>query len=277
MFSMMLPAACLLVCKPKQHSMKRNLLPIALTFLLFFGGVGELFSQGRLLRRLQQEAEQRAVEEIFGKKEEEKTESTREAEPRRAGRNTRGGGLTQEAPDVDRSMADAGRSFSSRDYTATKAALRDAIWGVELEIGENVLASLPKSISGLQAEPGSDQVTSTGIGFVGLLIERAYSGSDQEMVVTIGNDAALLGVAGYFMAGEMIRQTNDQPNQKQIRFQEHRALIEYDDYSGYTLTAPFGQSSILVLKGVNFGSEQEFMAAANQIDLSLIKQKLGTQ
>ena len=257
--------------------MKSIILPLTLTLVLFLSGIGELYSQGRLLRRLQQEAEKKAVEEIFGTKEEEKTESGREAEPRRSGRNTRGGGLSQEAPDVNRSITEAGRNFATSDYTATKAALRDAIWGVELEIGENVLASLPESISGLKAEPGSDQVTSTGIGFVGLLIERAYSASDQELVVTIGNDAALLGVASYFVAGDMVRQTGDQTNQKQIRFQEHRALVEYDDYSGYTLTAPFGQSSILVLKGVNFQSEQDFMAAANQIDLSLIKQKLGTQ
>jgi hypothetical protein len=235
----------------------------------------EVFAQGRFIRRLQEEAEKKAAEELLRGLGNDKSEEERREESRRLGSHNREGGLSVEAPDVAASIGVAESAYSGKDFRGTKIALRDAIWGVELEIGQNVLASLPESVSGLRSVNGSDNVTSTGMGFVGLLIERLYESDDLQLQVSIGNDAAILGVASLMLAGEYARQQSGGTNYKQIRFQEHQAHIEYDDYSGYSLAVPFGQSSIFVIKGVNFGSEQEFMSAANQFNINTIKQKLG--
>lgn len=235
----------------------------------------EVFSQGRFIRRLQEEAEKKAAEELLRGLGTENPEEENREESRRMGNHNREGGLSVEAPDVAVAIGEAESAYSGKDYRGAKIALRDAIWGVELEIGQNVLASLPESVSGIRSVSAADNVTSMGMGFVGLLIERLYEVDDLQLQVSIGNDAALMGVAGLIMAGEYARQQSDDTNYKRIRFQEHQAHIEYDDYSGYSLAVPFGQSSIFVLKGVNFGSEQEFMSAAEQFNINTIKQKLG--
>ncbi|MFO7977251.1 MAG: hypothetical protein R6U64_01215 [Bacteroidales bacterium] len=259
--------------------MKRFIILVGLSMAFLIMGTGTLEAQGRLLRRLKQEAEKKAVEEIFGEEEKEKKKAEEEAAANKSNtRNRKGGGLSQNVPDVDLSIDEAAAMFASHDYKSSKISLREAIWGIELEMGQNVLKSLPEKVQGLAAMSDNDQVTSSGMGFAGMLIERTYAGDDDmEFVVSVGNDAAILGIAHMMTAGDMFRQSTENPDQKQIRYQEHRAVIEYDEYSGYSLTAPFGQTSLLVLKGVNFETEESFMAAANQIDLNVIKQKLGEQ
>lgn len=258
--------------------MKINYRLIVISALLLMFGMSSVHAQGRLLRRIQEEAEKKAVEEIFKGRESETTPAGESEEARRAAANRRGTGLAGTTTDVNQSIASAEASLSASDYKAAKNALREALWGVELEIGQNVLKSLPETVASLKAELGSDKVTSSGIGFVGLLIERFYQGRDEmELALSIGNDAALLGVANIYMAGGYYQQSTDQTNQKQIRFQNHQGVIQFEEHSGFTLSVPFGQSSIFVLKGVNFETENDFMAAANQFKLDDIKQKLGVQ
>jgi hypothetical protein len=52
-------------------------------------------------------------------------------------------------------------------------------------------------------------------------------------------------------------------------------VLEYDEYSGYKLSVPFGQSSILVTNGINFMTEKEMMDASENIDIEKIKKVLG--
>ncbi len=255
--------------------MKRIVFLLGFFAILHITFSPEVYSQRTLIRRVQQGIEERAAEEILRGLDNEKSEEKEKTESRPLGTHTRDGGLSVEAADVNMSIREAESAFSGKDFRGTKLALRDAIWGVELKIGQNVLTSLPETVSGLRTVSEADNVTSTGMGFVGLLIERFYETDDMQLQVSIGNDAAMLGVASLLMLGDYARQQSDDTNYKRIRFQEHQAHIEYDDYSGYSLAVPFGQSSIFVLKGVNFGSEQEFMSAANQFNINTIKQKLG--
>jgi len=77
------------------------------------------------------------------------------------------------------------------------------------------------------------------------------------------------------MMGDLYKSSSDETNQKTIRFQDHRAKIEYNDSEGYKLNVPFGQSSVFVLQGVNFDSEEHFMRAADNFDIETIKKELG--
>jgi len=259
--------------------MKKLLTTATILLLLTCLGIASAHAQGRLIRKLQTKAEDKIIEDIFKDSEKDKGNETisTEREASSQTRNRKGGGLSQETPDVNQSIADAEAAFSKQSYSEAKAAVRQALWGVELEIGKKILQSLPESVENLQKVEAEDRVSSTGVGFVGLVIERVYQGKeDMELRTSIGNDAALLGLAGMYMVGGMY-QTTDDTNQKQIRFKEHKAFIEYNDYDGYTLSVPFGQSSIFVLKGSNFETEKQFMAAANNFDLDKIKKELGEQ
>ncbi len=246
---------------------------------IFFGFMAEsVLAQGRLIRRVQERTEQRIVNEIFG--EEEKKDHGKAGEhsryEREGGQNRRGAGLDRAAPDVAQNIMDAGEALGSSDYMMAKNAIKNALWGVELEIGQRVLEKLPQTVKGMPHDETDDRVSSTGAGFMGLIIERRYKGDEGMQVrTTIGNDAMLLGIAGLYLADGYFVHEHDDPSRKQIRFKEHRAVIQYDDYDGYTLSVPFGQSSVILINGVNFENETQFMAAANEFDLEIIKKELG--
>lgn len=259
--------------------MKNHGVFLLVFFFVLQAGLSDLFGQGRLIRRLQDEAEKRVIEEIFGKESEEETTRPVSSEPQSGGvQNRRGTGLSQSVPDVNLHIAEASTSFASGRYSSTKASLRQALWGVELEIGQQVLQSLPTTVMGMNYVESDDRVSSSGTGFVGLVIERHYAGADDMVLsMSIGSDSGLFGLFRLAAVSGMYVESTDNPNQKQIRFQDHNAYIMYDDRDGYSLGVPFGQSSIFVLNGVNFDTEQQFMGAASQFNIQNIKQKLGEQ
>ena len=79
----------------------------------------------------------------------------------------------------------------------------------------------------------------------------------------------------YFANAGYAQTTGGQQNWKQTRIKGYRAVIEYSEGSGYKLSVPLGQTSLLVYEGINYGTEQDFMAATNAIDIDAIKNKLG--
>jgi len=267
--------------------MKKYGILICLT--LFIAGFSheQAFSQS-FIKKLKDKSEDKAIEKVFGKdKTDQNNQSNQPSYPDQGGSssssssssgasNNRGGGLSNTAPDVKANIKDAETAFEGKDYDNARFAVRQAILGIELEIGKKILKDLPESISGLDKVAEEDNVTSSGIGFVGLIIERTYRKGDQELRITIGNDAGLLSMANMYLASGSYASTQDQ-NHKQVKFKEYRAVLEYDESSGYKLSVPFGQSSILIAEGINFASEQEIMSAAEKIDIDNIKKELGEQ
>ena len=248
------------------------------------------YSQGRLIRKIKDKAEDKVIEEIFKDKKTKEQEKQQEKQQYPDYQDTesdydksgssrqqrKGGGLSQTAPDVLQNIADAESAFKDSKYTESKSYVRQALLSVELEIGRKLLKSLPESVEGLKYVKEDDRVTSTGIGFVGLMIERVYQGKDDmELDCTIGNESALLGLASAYLMGGLYMSSSEETNHKTIRFKDHRALIEYDDSEGYKLSVSFGQSSMFVLQGVNFDSEEQFMRAADNFDIETIKKELG--
>ena len=257
--------------------MKRMIGILGVSFLLLGFCATEVSAQGRLLRRLQEEVEKKAEEEIFKGREPSTNPNEEQQSNRQGTSNTRGGGLEAETPDVNRAIAEAETALASKDLKGAKLALKDAIWGVELEMGQKLLEALPEAVVALRVDPSADKVSSSGEELMGLMIERIYiGGDDMELHVNVGYNSALLSMNSMAAAG-MYQQRSDRENLKQVQFQNHRGFIAYDDSSGYSLTVPCGQSSVLMLRGINFETERSFMEAVNQFSMDLIKQKLGIQ
>jgi len=193
--------------------------------------------------------------------------------------NTGGAGLISTPPDVKQNLADAEVAYKKNSYGESRYSVQQAMLGVELEIGNKILKSLPESILGLNKEAESDQVTSTGWGWAGLTIHREYSdGKDKQLTVNIANNSVLMaGVNAYFASGGYAQQTNSQQNWKQTKVQGYKAIIEFNEGSGYKLSVPIGQSSIIVYEGINFATEPEMMKAAEVIKIDSIKKELGEQ
>jgi len=190
--------------------------------------------------------------------------------------NKGGGGLVSTPPDVNQNLADAETSYKAGSYGEARYAVQQAMLGVEMEIGKKVLEGLPASVSGLERVAESDQVTSSGYGWAGLTIQREYLKDDKQLTTTIANNAAWMSAVNMYMAnGGYSQTTNGEQNWKQTKVKGHKAIIEYDDDSGYKLSVPLGQTSMIVWEGINFSSEQDMMAAANSFDIDGIKKMLG--
>ncbi len=259
-------------------------------FLILLAGIipmQGLMAQGRFLRKLQNKAEDKAIEKVFGKETNDpnnpnnpnnsnnsNSNSVFGSSDSNAPTNNRGEGLTTTPPDVLENIGAAEKSFDGKQYADARFAVRQAILGIELEMGNNVLEGLPEEISGLPYVKEEDMVASTGIGFVGLIIERVYRKDDQQFKVSIGNDAAMLTAANMYLASGAYATTTDQ-NYKNVTLGEYRGVIEYDEYSGYTLSVSIGQTSVLVAEGINFETEDAMMSAAENINIEKIKKELG--
>lgn len=258
----------------------KKMMIVALLATAFLMPSPDAYSQA-FLRKLKDKVEDKAVDKIFGEEDNasqpENNPEYNSSDPGSSGaRNTRGEGLVTTPPDVNQNIDAANTSFKAKKYSEAKFALRQAMLGVEMEIGKNVLASLPESVEGLTKDPQSDRVTSTGIGFVGMTIERTYQKGDQELKMMIANNSAMMSAINMYMASGAYGTTTDQ-NHKPTTLQGHRGVLEYDEYSGYKLSVPIGQSSLFVLEGVNFQNEQQIMAAADKFNVDDIKKQLGVQ
>jgi hypothetical protein len=267
--------------------MKLKLSATALAVMLAFA----LQAQG-LVGKLKQKASQ-AAEKALEKKAEQKAGVTPANDTQNNGNqnnngtttsggnhpsNKGGGGLISTPPDVKQNLTDAESSFKSGSYGDARYSVQQAMLGVEMEIGQQVLKSLPETVSGLPKIPESDQVTSTGYGWAGLTIIRDYQKDDKELKATIANNAAwMTAVNMYLSNGGYAQNTGGQQNWKQTKVKGYKAIIEYSDGSGYKLSLPLGQSSLIVWEGINYANEQEMMSAANTFDIDGIKKMLGEQ
>jgi len=86
----------------------------------------------------------------------------------------------------------------------------------------------------------------------------------------------MAGVNAY-LSGGYAQQTGGQQNWKQTKVKGHRAIIEFSQDSGYKISVPLGQSSIIVYEGINFASEPDMMKAAESVNIDAIKKELGEQ
>jgi hypothetical protein len=252
--------------------------------LLVLLAVSSSASSQSLLKKLKKQTEQKILkktdeaidEAIFG--EENETPNNPSNPNSNTGSNTAnttGEGLVMEPPDVLKNINDADQAFSVKNFGTAKYAVRQAMLGIEMEIGHNILDGLPNSVDGLDKVDDKDQVTSMSYGFVGLMLERVYQGGSKELKVSVGNNSALLSAANMMLASGAYSTTSSDQNYKQTTFKGYRSILQFDNSSGYTLSVPFGQSSIFVLNGRNYATEGELMAAAEAFDLEPIKKELG--
>lgn len=203
--------------------------------------------------------------------------SSRSTSSSRSNPNNKGGaGLVTTPPDVKENVGVAEAVFKEGKYSEARYAVQQAMLGVEMQIGQQILKTLPESIGALKFDPKADQVTSTGWGWVGLTIKREYNNGEQQLRFSVNNNAAWMQAINlYFNNTGYAQTTGGEQGWKQTRIKGLRAVIEYNDGDGYKLSAPLGQTSLLVFEGVNFANEQEFVKACEGINIDSIKAKLG--
>jgi len=249
--------------------------------ILFFSCflIGALFvhtaSAQSLLKKLKNKVSDAVNSSVDKKTDNSSTTTSSSGKPVNKG----GGGLSNTPPpDVKAEMADAESAHAAKKYSDSRYALQQALMGVEIQLGNQILKSLPATADGLDADMTKDVVMSTQWGWSNLSIQRVWKKSDKQLTMTIGNAGLYAGLAAmYFTNATMVESSNNKQNFKQTRVKGNKAIIQYEDSTGYTLIVSLGQSSMIVWECINFANEQEVMNTANSFDIDGIKKMLGEQ
>ena len=242
-------------------------------------------TEAQVLKRIKQKAEQ-ITNKVIDKKVDEKIGTGGNNDPVGPGNtggkgksgNNAGEGLVTSPPDVNAALIDAEAAFKKNQYGDARFSVQQAMLGVEMMIGKEILKGLPDSITPMKKDTTSDKVTSSGWGWVGLTMQREFRQNiekdPKELSFMLSNNAAWMQVINLYFSG-YAQSSGETQNWKQTRLKGYKAIIEYDKSSGYKLSIPIGQTSLLILEGVNFATEQEFMTACNAFDIDKIKAQLG--
>jgi len=250
--------------------MKTTFQFLAATILLFGLTAAPLTAvEGQIFRKLKEKAED-ALEKAVGLEEEE------EAPTQTDNQSTEGykKGKKLTPPDVNSHIDQAITAAGAENFSDAKFNIRQAITGVELEIGYSILENTPTSVNDMDYLPEQDQVTSTGIGFVGLAIGRQYASKKQALSFGVMNNSAL--IAAYSGMLTNANYANAEGEQKQVSLDGNQGVLRYED-GDYELGVPLGQNSILLLEFEGFEDENEVMAAAKLFKPNDIKALLGEQ
>ncbi|MGN6540385.1 MAG: hypothetical protein ACTHKY_06205 [Ginsengibacter sp.] len=261
--------------------------------IIFFVVMGFMFSvpqasNGQLLKKLKEKANN-VVNKAVDKKVDEKVGNTSQSSSasdsqgettNSSGKpvNKGGAGLKNTAPpDVNAAMDDATKSFSSNNYSDARYSVQQALMGIEIQLGHQLLQSLPPNVDGLQKDTTQDKVVSTQWGWNNMTIQRVYSDKkDKQCTITIGNNGLYAGlVNAYFGNAYAVESNGKDQNVKQVKVQGNKAIISYDESKGYSLIVPIGQSSMVVWECINFANEDEVMNTANAFNIDNIKKSLG--
>ncbi len=240
-------------------------------------------AQGQgFLKKLKEKANQ-VADKVIDKKIDEKVgmdqnesagnQGSRSGKPTNKG----GEGLKNTAPpDVMQQIADAEKAHQSGNFSEARYSVQQALLGVEIQIGQAILKSLPASVGDLPKDTLKDRVMSTRWGWANLTIQRIYQKDDKQLTVMIGNNPLYSGMMDLYFSNAYGTQSNGETqNMKQIKVKGNKAAIKYDKDEGYSVLVPLGQSGMITWEGVNYTTEQDMMNAVNTFDIEGIKKKLG--
>ncbi len=256
--------------------------------LLFAGLFTAQPAKAQFLKKLKDKAKEAVNKTVGGTDKNTNTNSTSESQDNNNNSTSSGGKPTNKGggglknttpPDVTQQIADAETAHTAAKYSDARYSIQQALVGVEIQLGREILKGLPSPVVALEKDTTLDKVSSTQWGWNNLTIQRVYSDKkDKQLTVTIGNNALYAGMANmYFNNAYGVQADANNQNMKQTKVKGNKAIIEYDDSKGYTLMVSLGQSAMIVWECINFADENEVMAAANSFDIDGIKKSLGEQ
>lgn len=246
--------------------------------LLFLAFVfAETPSKGQLIKKLKDKVTQATTKKVLN----DSTANTTADNTGTGGKpvNKGGAGLKNTPPpDVNEQINEAEQSHQASKFSDARYSLQQALIGIEIQLGREILKSLPESINNLPKDTTQDKVVSTQWGWSNLTILRVYTDAkDKQLTVTIGNNALYSGFVMMYFNNTYVQADANQQNVKQVKVKGNRSIIQYDDSKGYTLITPIGQTSMIVWECINFADENEVMNAADHFDIDGIKKMLGEQ
>lgn len=176
------------------------------------------------------------------------------------------------AQNIETPLADAKSAYNSGKLDDARFALQQALNEVDIAIGQEVMKILPTKMGNLSYQSESDEVMGMGGSFAGLHINRSYGPPEGEnnAKIQIMSDSPLLAGINTLLAMPMIG--GGDPNQKRIRVDGYRGLLQKSEMEGnlsYEVQIPFS-SSLLTFNCSGISNENEVMNMVNSIPVSKI-------
>lgn len=264
--------------------MNKLILPIlVICFLTGYQSQG----QSKWIKKAKEKLEKKgdkAVDDLFGgkKKGSQSSDTGTVGANGSSGNNGASGGFAgspgernNTPPPVNGSIKEAKEALTSEDFSDTRYYIQQALWGIEYELGKQVLKDMPASINGVSANEENDVITSAGFGFVGLNIVRTYQDKDNYYKAQLVNGSAFSSSYNMVLSNPGMYNSSDS-DFKATKVNGYKAVIEYTS-KGYTIAIPFGQSSAFVLETAGLKSEDDAIAVAGKFDIGQFKKVLGEQ
>lgn len=173
--------------------------------------------------------------------------------------------------EVEKNLSEARTSYGAGDLEATRFALQQAMYELDMAIGREILKQLPDRMGTLSFNESDDEVGSANMGFVGLHLSRTYENDERQSAqLQIIADSPLLAGINAILAMPVIGRD---PNQKRIRVDGYRGLLQKsEDAQGdvsWDMQIPFG-NSLLTVSFQGISEEDAVMDIANTIPIQQI-------
>ncbi|MDB5245975.1 MAG: hypothetical protein JWQ40_369 [Segetibacter sp.] len=178
-------------------------------------------------------------------------------------------------PDVNQQITEAETAQAAGNLSEARYSIQQALLGIELQLGKEILKKLPASVNELQKDTLEDRVTSTQWGWANLTIQRVYRKDDKQLTILVGNNSMYAGFMDILFAGNYTQSNGETQDFKQIKVKGNKAVIKFSQNEGYTVLVQLGQAGMLTFEGINFTTEQDMMNAVNTFDIDGIKKMLG--
>ena len=182
-------------------------------------------------------------------------------------------GVTVRAQDFDKNLTAARSSYASGDLENTRFAIEQMLGELDVVIGKEILKSLPVKMGTLAYNEKQDNVT--GGGGAGLFIHRDYGISPKMANLEIINNSPLITSINAILSVPMMGAMMRDENQKVVKVQGYKALLNKSVNSetgktAYELQVPVNNT--LVTLKLDDTNESEITSLGGTLPLAKIVQ-----
>ena len=180
-----------------------------------------------------------------------------------------------QAQDFDKNLATARSSYSAGDLENARFATEQLLRDLDIAIGKEILKMLPTEIATLKADTKNDNLTG-GAGYAGgLFVQRSYGDANRAADIDIINNSPVMNSVQAILSMPLLGGMVRDENQKQIKVQGYKALLNRTidsetSKTNYELQVPMN-NTLLTLKIENT-TESEITQVANSLPLAKIAQ-----
>lgn len=179
--------------------------------------------------------------------------------------------LTAEAQtELKTKLDEADQAYNSGNYEEARFALQQSLAELDKVVGEAIIKLLPNEVSGVPAEPDSDQMNGGAAGISGVYVSRSYMKEEQTVNLEIITNSPFLSMVNAAITNPLLASMSG-GNQKIVKIGGYKSLVEKNegsDVESFDIKIPINDSMItLECRGF---SQNESIAIGNSLNIKEI-------